>query len=48
MRVRVTSAELADLRQVAKENGVSASEFIREAVNEAVSDYRERTVFRRT
>lgn len=48
VHVRVTADELDDLRRVASENGVTTSEFIREAVNEAVSDYRERAVFRST
>jgi len=46
VRVRVTSAQRIELRRVASENGCGMSGVIREAVNEYVSDYRERGPFR--
>jgi predicted DNA-binding protein len=43
--IRVTSEERRDLDQVARENGQTRADVIREAVNEYVADYRERGVF---
>jgi hypothetical protein len=46
--LRLTDAEKADLFAVAKELGhPSACDFAREAINEAVSDFRERRMFER-
>ena len=45
--IRVTPEERAELVLVARENRMTLTGFIREAVNEAVSDYREAVVFRR-
>jgi uncharacterized protein (DUF1778 family) len=43
--VRVTLAQRRDLEQVARENHSTMSQFMREAADEAVSDYRDRLVF---
>ncbi|MEY2655898.1 MAG: hypothetical protein RLZZ524_2926 [Pseudomonadota bacterium] len=43
--VRVTRAQRRDIEQIARENHNTISGFIREATDEAVSDYRERRVF---
>lgn len=49
IRLRVTTAQRIDLRRIADENGgCGISGVIREAVNEFVSDYRERVPFRPT
>lgn len=45
--VRVTRAQRRDLEQIARDNQSTISEFIREATDEAVSDYRDRLVFRK-
>lgn len=45
--LKVTAAQRLELRRVAVENGTHVSTVIREAVDEFVSDYRERTVFGR-
>jgi hypothetical protein len=42
----MTPAQRLELKRVATENGTGMSGVIREAVNEFVSDYRERQVFR--
>lgn len=48
LELYLTDQEKADLFTVAQELGHrSASDFVREAVNEAVADYRERRVFQR-
>lgn len=47
LRVRVSAAQRLDLRRVAEDNGTNMSGVIREAVNEYVSDYRDRRLFRR-
>lgn len=41
----LTAAERRDLAVVARENGVTIAVFIRDAVNDAVCEYRERPVF---
>ena len=46
--VRITASERRDLDDVARENCVTVSEVLREAVNEYVADYRDRAVFRDT
>lgn len=43
--VRLTDGERSDLARVARENHTNVADVIREAVNEYVSDYRERPVF---
>lgn len=43
--VKVTSAQRLELKRVAAETGTRVSTILREAVDEWVSDYRERTVF---
>lgn len=50
IRLRVTTAQRLDLRRIADENSGAGgiSGVIREAVNEYVSDYRERVPFRPT
>ena len=42
---RVTRTERAELDAAAKENDVSVTDLVRDAVNEYVADYRERAVF---
>lgn len=44
----LTAEERRDLAAVAAENGVTIAVFIRDAVNDAVCEYRERPVFSRT
>jgi len=46
IHVRVTERQRAELRQVEAELGLDCSGIIREAVNEFVSDYSERKVFK--
>jgi len=46
--VRCTPAQRLELRRVADENGQRLSTIVREAVDEFVSDYRDRRVFRST
>lgn len=41
--VRLTPKERADLKAVATENGKSVGEVLRDAMNEYVADYQERT-----
>ncbi|HEX4861732.1 MAG TPA: hypothetical protein VFV07_10885 [Rhizomicrobium sp.] len=48
VQLRVTPAQRLDLRRVADEHRTNVASILREAVNEFVSDYRERRVFRRT
>jgi uncharacterized protein (DUF1778 family) len=48
IHIRTTEDERRDLEQVARDNHTDLSGFIREAVNEAVADYRERPTFRDT
>jgi uncharacterized protein (DUF1778 family) len=43
--IRVTKSQKQDLRTVAEENETDLTSFVRDAVNEAVADYRERRVF---
>jgi uncharacterized protein (DUF1778 family) len=45
---RISASERHDLLAVANELGQDASEFVREAVNEAVADFRERKLFKYT
>jgi hypothetical protein len=45
LTIRLTPDERRDLETVARENGTSLAETLREAVNEYVADYRERAVF---
>jgi hypothetical protein len=45
MHVRMTVSERRDLDTVARDNNVTVSAVLREAVNEYVSDYRDRAVF---
>ena len=48
LRVRVTETQRRDLEQVARDNQLTLSGAIREAVNEYAADYRENNpVFRR-
>ena len=47
IEILLTEAELLDLWEVAKENDRSVSGVLRDAVNEYVADYRERSVFPR-
>lgn len=47
VRFLVTESERKELQAVAKENGQPVSTLIRDAVNEFVSDYKERSLFRR-
>jgi hypothetical protein len=42
VQLRVTPAQRLELRRVADENGTGMSGVIREAVNEYVSDYRDK------
>lgn len=44
---RVTPTQFLDLRQIAEENQSRLASFIRQAIDEAVLDYRDRSVFRR-
>ena len=44
---RVTPSQWLDLRAIAEDNQSRLSSFIREAIDEAVQDYRDRPVFRR-
>lgn len=48
VRVRLTESQRADLEDVAAANGVDLSGVIRDAIDEYVSDYREKSVFRGT
>jgi hypothetical protein len=48
IRCRITPSQMRDLAQVARDNDTDLSGVIRQAVNEYVSDYRDRKVFRRT
>ena len=48
VHVRVTPGQRLDLRRVATDNGRYLSTVIREAIDEYVSDYRDRPVFRGT
>lgn len=43
--MRLTDAERLAVVAVAQENGISVAELIREAVNEYVEDYREKSIF---
>lgn len=43
--LRMTADERADLERAARENGQGLSDFVRDAINEYVADYRERAVF---
>jgi hypothetical protein len=46
VRIRLTPAERTDLEEVARANGhADLASFIRDAVNTAVAEYRERGVF---
>ena len=45
IHLRVTPAQRLELRRVADENHQRVSSVVREAVDEFVSDYRERRVF---
>ena len=47
VRVRVTAGQRLELHRVAQANRTGMSGVIREAVNEYVSDYGERRIFRR-
>lgn len=42
VRIRLTPGQRADLDQMAADNHVTASDVIREALNEFVSDYRDK------
>jgi len=46
--IRLTPGERADLDRVARDNRMRTATVVREAVNEYVSDYRDRRVFRKT
>lgn len=46
IRIRVTPQQRRDLEHVARDNRTDVADVIREAVNEYVSDYRDRPVFR--
>ena len=46
--LRVTPAQRLELRRVAADNRTHVGGLLREAVNEYVSDYRDRRVFRTT
>lgn len=43
--IRLTDDQHRDLENVARENGISVSDVLRDAVNDYVADYRERPVF---
>jgi hypothetical protein len=43
--VRLTAAQARELEDVARDNATNVGDVIREAVNEYVSDYRERVIF---
>lgn len=43
--MRLTESQRRDLEEVARENGVSVSDVLRDAVDDYVADYRERLVF---
>jgi hypothetical protein len=45
IKTRVTDAEKTDLREIAALEGTTMSEVVRSAINEFVSDFRERVVF---
>lgn len=46
VRVRMTEEQRQDLEQVARDNQTTLSAAVREAVNEYVSDYRDKKVFK--
>jgi len=47
LHVRVTQAQAEDMRAIARDNQMCLAQFMRDAINEAVLDYRDKPVFPR-